>query len=64
MINEHSRGPGRPKGTAKPYAEKKGRIEFLIPNKVIDKFGRSAMKLEMQKYWLEKFNKDERDSDS
>lgn len=63
MINEHSRGPGRPKGTVKPKEEKKGRIEFLIPNKVIDKFGRSAMKLEMQKYWMEKVN-DERDSDS
>lgn len=54
---------GRPVGTTKPKGEKKGRIEFLIPNKVIDKFGRSAMKLEMQKYWMEKFG-DERNSDS
>ena len=38
--------------------EKKGRIEFLIPNKVIDKFGRSAMKLEMQRLWMERYEEE------
>ena len=49
---------GRPVGTTKPIEEKKGRIEFLIPNKVIDKFGRSAMKLEMQRLWKERYDEE------
>lgn len=57
--NEEKNQVGRPKGTGKEHSERKGRIEFLLQNKIIDHFGRSAMKLEMQRYWIEKYNNEQ-----